>query len=743
MAELAAVPIVRWTVRYDASSDPVEIQVPHAWRQDVSVTFEGPVTYHAVIEVPRGESHLIFRGVSYAAEVYIEGESVFVHRGIWDAFAVPLSKYAGKSVNVDVSVVKNGGESYPVRDVASGFLPFVFNTFGGMFGEVELVRGAAQLDQPALPSRVSFEDSKIYVDGMPFYVRGLLHWGWYPELGHPNVPELVIRDEVQAARARGFNLVKFCLWVPPQRYLEILREEGMEAWLELPLWDPTSSPERQAEIAEELERIVRQYRRHDNIIIWTVGCELSTSTSPAYREFLTNLVRNLTGCPLVKDNSGGAEMYGGDLREYGTIYDFHPYCDLPFYSQVLDSLLPGGRAALPLLLGEYNDIDVHRDLSRLGDEMPYWASNLPELNDKGVRWQNDLPEVLNTSRFALEPTRSRHTDLMASSVEKALFIRKRVTETVRAREAISGYVITGWRDTPISSAGVFDDWGEARFTPTSMLDWNSEVALFLIPTRRPPWVNGGNRPGWIDPLNHFAGQVFWQIGIHATMALNGGLFWKVSRPDGTLAAHGVERQCIVQSLKPCEVGQISWHASPGEYVLEVEFAGTRNSWPIWIVDRPSWDDVQVDDPARALGNIQATADSSSIIATRWNPDAKVMTIRGEGTIAAPFWRESAYEFLDPSFWAKLPFARKWERLLPVSCDCVLNEKWLREKVGPYEVLLNRVDVRTYADGPILVKTAHGFITTLRPQGGLGDQPAPLPMNPAGSALLRCLVDLAS
>lgn len=734
------IPVNRWTLRYEPDAEPVEVRVPHAWRQDVPLAFEGPVVYHTLVDVPRGESHLLFRNVSYAAEIWVDGDLIATHKGIWDAFAVRLDAFAGRSVSVDVVVTKNGGLTYPVRDVASGFLPYVFHTFGGIFGEVDLVGGPENLDLAPATTRAHVDGTRLYVDGRPFYIRGLLHWGWYPELGHTNVPEATIREELRAAKARGFNLVKFCLWVPPQRYLEIMREEGMEAWMELPLWDPSSDAEHLAEIAAELERIVRQYRHHDNIIVWTVGCELSASTPAPYREYLTNLVHNLTGCPLVKDNSGGAEMYGGDLREYGTFYDFHPYCDLPFYPPVLDSLLPGARPEMPILLGEFNDVDVHRDLARTGDELPYWASTLSELNDKGVRWQYDLPEVLNSSRFSNQPTRSRHAALMASSCSKAIFTRKVVHEAVRARDGIAGYVVTGWRDTPISSSGFFDDWNEARFSPADVAAWNGPSVLFLLPTRRPPWVYGGNRPGWVDPFNHFAGQVFWRVGVHAEWGIEGGLVWKVVRSrDGKVVAYGASESTAVSALTSSEVGQIVWDAEPGEYRLEVEFGGVRNRWPVWVLPRPEWSDVAVDDPEGVLRPL-AGIEGARRIATHWNPEADVVLLRGEGTIRAPFWREAAYEFRNDAFWASVPFAERWERLLPVSGEVALNERWLREKVGEYEVLMNRVDVRTYADLPVLVRTARGLITTLRPYGGLGTQPTSLAVNPAGAALLQALLD---
>jgi hypothetical protein len=200
----------------------------------------------------------------------------------------------------------------------------------------------------------------------------------------------------------GFNTIKFCLWVPRHRFFEILEEEGMFAWLELPLWDPTGDEEKLEAMAQEIERIVLQYRHHRSIIAWTVGCELGASTPHEFRRRMVEMVQRETGCPLVKDNSGGAEMYGGDLREYGTFEDFHPYCDTHWYPVVLESLEPGPRAIAPILLGEFNDFDVHRDLRRLKEKAPFWASEDPALNDKGVRWQHDLPTVLKESRWATQ-----------------------------------------------------------------------------------------------------------------------------------------------------------------------------------------------------------------------------------------------------------------------------------------------------------------------------------------------------
>lgn len=723
-----------WTVDYGDGRKPKKITVPHAWRQDVPVDWEGPAIYRVLADVPIDGAKLRFHGVSFSAEIYVGGQHRLTHRGIWDAFDLDLSDHAGRVVELEIHVTKNGGGSYPVRSVASGFLPYVFHTFGGIFREVEWTPEAVSKPKP--PSRVELRGTEIRVDGKPTYLRGLLHWGWYPQLGHPNPSEATIREEVRAAKALGFNLVKFCLWVPPHAYLEILEQEGMLGWLELPLWDP--EPGSIESIALELEDIVRQYRHHPSLIAWTIGCELSSATPPEYRERMVNLVQALTGCPLVKDNSGGAEMYGGDLREFGSFRDFHPYCDTPHYPPVLDSLLNGPRSQQPILLGEFNDLDVHRDLASLVDHLPYWASGLPELNAKGVRWQYDLPRVLAESDFAHEPEAAGHERLLQSSRSQALFVSKFVHEQVRARSDIRGYVVTGWRDTPISSSGFFDDWGNPRFSPEETADWNGAEILFRIPARRPPWQRGGNQPGWIDDANRFVGPQTWTIGLHSESGRRDRLIWEVVDRTGLRVSSGVGPESTVSALTATVVGEVHCVLAPGEYLLKVEFGGVSNSWPIWVVDGPSVPKVEFLDPENRFGVVGSGGPRVSV---GFDPDAAVSFLTGEGTVEAPFWREAAYQFRGPDSEFKRLYEDRWERLLPISGDRVIDSEWLGQRYPDAVSLLTRVDTRTYRANPVVAVTQTGkVLTTLRPYGGLGIQPG-FRQNPSGQALLGALLKL--
>src|SRR5262249_44609569 len=98
--------LTEWTVDY--GSGPVAWTVPHAWRQDVDVRWEGPAVYRCRFDVPNEGGWVTFEGISYSARVLVNGDLVGAHDGIWDAFAVSLASFSGREVEIQLEVVKNG-----------------------------------------------------------------------------------------------------------------------------------------------------------------------------------------------------------------------------------------------------------------------------------------------------------------------------------------------------------------------------------------------------------------------------------------------------------------------------------------------------------------------------------------------------------------------------------------------------------------------------------------------------------
>lgn len=740
--------IDEWQIDYLDGRKSRTIQIPHSWNTDKSVEEEGPVLYKTVIEKPSESCWLVFRGVSYQAKVKLDGEEVATHQGIWDAFSVQI-KGKNSHAEIEVEVTKNGGPTFPVPQVVSGFLPYVYQTFGGIFREVEL---HAQANDPLLEAQpqtradVVLKGNQIWVDGQPFFMRGILHWGWYPRLGRPSPSRDQISKEVAQIKELGFNCVKFCLWIPPHSYLETLQEQGLKAWIELPLWLPEFEPTQEEAVLTELERIIRQYRYHPNIIIWTGGCELGNHVSALFRKRLFNLIYGLTACPLVRDDSGGAEMYGGEPTEYATFDDYHPYADLHRLPELYQNLIGTLNPIRPILFGEYGDHETHRDLARLQDEHPYWASVLPEYNAKGVRWAYDLPMVLGKSDFAHEHRESGHQAIYESSRAKNAFIRSFGVRASRAVSGLSGYVVTALRDTPIGAIGMFDDWGEPKITAQQASEWNQDMCLFLIPRKSTPFRNGSNLSGNEDPFNLFLGPHEHRVGIHGSASSSHSGIWKITK-DKEVLAHDIIPATQIEPLLPQLLVRIPVHYSePGNYQLEIEFGPARLITPITVVNPEPLEyplavwvephEAHLFEGADEL-NIQIHPFDGSI------PEGPGLVLLSDiGTQKLPFWRSCAFQY-STRLCDELGIQDNYSRLLPMSHSAAIDPHWLQEFAldTPMTTHLNRIDTNCYAENPILAQIgSHLYVTTLRPQGGEGNDPLFLKLNPSGIQFLRDLSD---
>lgn len=716
------------------------VEVPHVWHLERPVDWEGPAIYRCTITVPAGDPHLVFEGVSYAADVQVNGEFILTHHGIWDAFTVQLTRWIHQTIEISVTVVKNGGPTYPVKQVASGFIPYVFQTFGGIYRPVMLVEGCPVAADPPPHHRITVSDGHLYVDQARFFARGILTWGWYPETANPHQGVDVIRTEIERIKLAGFNLVKFCLWMPSHEYLKELDTQGLMAWLELPIWLPATDSESLQRMKEECLRIVKQYRHHPNILAWTAGCELSEGIDPEWRKDLVREIQDITGHPMIKDNSGGAEMYGGHPEEFGTFEDFHPYCEPAFYPLVLGSLSRGPRTVRPTLLGEFNDYDVFRPIQRWRSDPPYWASPDPDLNAKGVRWQFDFPKLLEQfdareSDLALW-LEARSESLETSSKSQGAWLRQTAFDATRLELESDGWVLTGHRHTPISAAGIVDDEGQFVYALETTRRWNEDVAILLFPRRTPPWINGGNRPGWEHPTVRFAGACLFQIAVHSVRSLTERLEWNFEDAQSIQLASGTEPLKSIAACVPMEVGRFSVDLEPGQYRLSVRFGPSERSYSIqvfakvrpeetfWILDESEHWGIANDDRSEFwLGSTRAASGPG----LRFAPCS--------GSITKPMFRECCYSW-DDEGWADLGWKDNWPLLSLIFGDRVLDHDWLDREYPGWIPMLTRLDTRTFERHAVLARCGETTVTTLRPHGGLGIQPLGIPRNPAGVAFMR-------
>ncbi len=630
----------------------------------------------------------------------------------------------------------------------------------------------------------------ILLNGEPIYPRGILHWGWYPQHIAPNPTEDEVWSELKAIRELGYNMVKFCLWVPPQHYLHLCDEMGLLAWMELPMWLPEVTPAFQRQAVEEYTRIVLQTRGHTSIIAWTLGCELTASAGAQFLEKLYRLVKRLTDCPLVRDNSGGGEAYHGLLKEYADFYDNHFYCDLPFFRALCDYFAPRGRQYQPWLFGEYCDVDTFRDVPAIleanSGAPPWWATDDEEINPRGVR-----PNV-----YAVDQMRDFHREEIAphrhalklSARGQGLFYRKCMIESTRLYREIGGYVITSITDTPIATSGMWDDLGELKWQPEEFRQFNTDSVLLLQFHRRREWVNGGDRPAYVDRWNFWSGE---KLVAHVAVShygrhdCRGRLRWELRDEADVVIQQG---EC--PASEPIRVGTLT-HVAVLELqmpavkrmerltlrcVLHMDSEQVRNEWNLWCypaVESGVLEQWAVYDPMHRLRGAEEAgwtpravspeelSRERRIIASAWHP-ALLEALRGGARVVlfhrqhdglpaegAPFWREAVRLFLPHPLWQRFRQMGFTEgQFYGLTCDCAFVPERMSELLGTdtaIQPVLRRVDARSLRlhDYLIDVRVGEGRLlaTTLRVDGGLGDAPSGIARNVAGLWLLYCMTEV--
>ncbi|SNS73832.1 Glycosyl hydrolases family 2 [Asanoa hainanensis] len=615
------------------------------------------------------------------------------------------------------------------------------------------------------------DGSLLRLNGDPVFPRMILSWGWYPDRLHPDPGPDQVRADLLELRRLGFNGVKLCLWFPPDYYFALADELGMLLWVELPMWLPHPTPHFRSQLFAEAERLVRAAANHPSVVLLTLGCELSAAVGADVLGPLYDLVKRLAPGTLVRDNSGSGEAYGGLLDEFADFDDHHFYCEPAYFRSTLDHFAPRWRTPRPWLFGEFCDLDTFRDLRRFDADRPWWTSADPAVNPQGARWQYDVPaheETLRGNGFW-----DRGEELERVSAKQAVLHRKVTLEAVRSRADTSGYVITGERDTPISTAGLWDDLGELKVAPAEFAQFNADLVVSLDWDRRRAWVAGGDRPAPWDTWCYVAGARVRPHLVLAHHGRRGGVAearWRVDLVDGAAVGSGrLAGSAAAGSITGLGIAEFVAPSvdRPRRAVLrvEVDCAGqhTVNTWSFWFLPDNGWSGagpVAVVDPAGRLADLSAVAPTvvpadtpdAVLLATDWTePVRRHVRVGGNAVLLVdaacanpplpvaemPFWREAVKVIEPHEAWGDFPHDG-WTDLqfAGLAPDLALSAASLPLGARP---LLRRVDTRTGVLHDYAVEVPHGagrlVVTTLRFDGSRGDQPLGLRRNTGAAYLL--------
>jgi hypothetical protein len=630
--------------------------------------------------------------------------------------------------------------------------------------------------------RLSSQGEQLLFNGAPVCLRGLLHWGWYPDLLCPMPNAETVREEFRRAREMGFNLIKLCLFVPSPIYFEVADEEGMFLWLELPMWLPLVTPGLRAQAPLEYADILARVHHHPSVVVYSLGCELNRTVDAELLARLNDIARSFIVGAQLCDNSGSGECYGGLRADFADFSDYHFYCDLQYFDPLVDQFRREWRPPRPWIFGEFCDSDDYREPEELaaahGSQPPWWFGfDNPILGPLREAQRHQIERVT-----ALDWTQQ---ELKRVSRQESLVVRKSIVEKVRRRAGMGGYAITGFRDTPIATSGVFDDLGRAKFPPEEFRAFTADTVLILDGGRERTWRHGGDRPRRRDLFNHQAGQPIdlRLILAHAGPALpDGELTWRALDAAGqTLAENRLTLPGPLMGGRPQEIAAVQFAAPDVEQAtalaLEARLSAggvsVTNRWTLWVYPAadPWPEGVGFYDPAGSLDCLDDLADAAARVRELSEPPRLLVAgalppglpgyLRDGGRALllqwgseplavrpCPFWRESIKLFEDHPVMRAMPHAGFADlQFYSLATDWALEPHALARAmpdVREVTPLLTRLDAREFTLAHYLVEArldrGRVMASTLRFQGGLGDQPTGLRDNPVGRFLLRQILD---
>ncbi|MBI1279248.1 MAG: hypothetical protein GC179_14065 [Anaerolineaceae bacterium] len=649
-----------------------------------------------------------------------------------------------------------------------------------IFLEDESGTSIAQISRTFGFRSLSRDNDQLLLNSTPIFLRGLLNWGWYPQILCPAPDEATIRDEFRRVRSLGYNMVKLCLYVPSQLYLDIADEEGMLLWLELPMWLPVVSERLRQQAPIEYADILADVSHHPSIIIYSLGCELGSAVDSELLGELNTILRERTSDVLVCDNSGSGEAYGGLAYDYADFNDYHFYADLHNFNPLMDHFRRDWRTARPWIFGEFCDADDYRDLDEIAStnngDLPWWLLE-----------QNPI-HALTAIAYSQQPIRMPQLDipfdgqaLQRISHQQSFVVRKAILEKVRAKASMGGYVVTSLRDTPLATSSMFDDLGRTKYDAEAFRQFNGDSVLVLEQGRGRIWKNGGDRPAPVDRNNHLAGS---KLDFRVVLSQSGNrlpagnMQWRLIDDNKQPIESGTQPYSEKSAGHiPTEIASIYFTAPNTEiaqqYTLEVELEnGVCNQWPLWIYPTMNeWPtSVAVYDPGGTLTNLDGLnqsaqritgfgeVDEALLLASVLTPQAHnyvqnggsaIVLQPGDGTLPVkpcPFWRESIKLLYNHPVLKDFPHRGHTDlQFYHLATDYAVDSTRLKSQfsdVGSIRPVIRRLDARqfTVLDYLVEIKIGKGTLlaSTLRFGGGVGDQVNGLQQNIAGRYLLSLM-----
>ena len=304
-------------------------------------------------------------------------------------------------------------------------------------------------------------DGRIYLNGEPVYLRGVLDQGYYAETIYTPPSIEVLEDQIHKLKALGFNCLRIHIKVEDPAYYDVADRLGMLVWTEIPnhalLTDASS-----ARAKATLRSIIERDGNHASIFAWTLinenwGTDLPRN--PEHRKWLADFyfeAKALDPTRLIVDNSACCN----NIHVVGDLDDFHMYRAIPDHALEWDAWVADfatradwawasdytqyRRDDLPLIVSEFGNWGLPDTATILeqGKEA-WWMEN-------GHDWGDGIvyPHGVETRYEAcgLSKLFDSYADFARDSQEHMARSLHYEISTMRLHNPVGGYIVTELTD---------------------------------------------------------------------------------------------------------------------------------------------------------------------------------------------------------------------------------------------------------------------------------------------------------
>lgn len=375
--------------------------------------------------------------------------------------------------------------------------------------EVRLLQGETVIDryEDYFGMRSFSSDAgQFLLNGEPIMVRGVLDQGYYPGTLYRPPDREMFEREVKLAKELGFNLIRKHLKPAHPDFLEYADRHGMLVWEE-PAHADRYTERSKAAMTDQITALIDRDYNRPSVVIWGLyneewglgnhDTEEALWTDEEKQRFLADLYRSTREqdpTRLVCDNSGRAHVKTD-------INDYHPYFRSPeqnaLWEEELDHVryFPGDNYAMtefdepdaPIVISEFGTWgfpDVTRLREFYGGDPPWFEHEFlsPEFKQPaefdGRFEATDLPEVFDGL-----------SDMAETWQHREFVSLKHLTEQMRRRDRISGYVLTQLTDVEWEFNGILDYFRESKAFDGHFEQVNRAVSVIATPELHATWAD--------------------------------------------------------------------------------------------------------------------------------------------------------------------------------------------------------------------------------------------------------------